>query len=132
MKLILMSLVITQAEHYNMTELMMKMTNGTGCAENEHFSFDSSYSICCHDDSEDDPMTRFDLRVAPNVCLKSMLTDRRRPRPSCRCDKVFDLKNMIYLRYLDVKPGRLTVQKLISKSYETRGFLRFFTLCVPS
>ena len=51
-------------------------------------------------------MTRFDLRVAPNVCLKSMLTDRRRPRPSCKCDKVFDLKNMIYLRYLDVKPGR--------------------------
>ena len=93
MKLISMSLVITQAEHYNMTELMTKMTNGTGCAENQHFSFNSSYSICCHDDSEDDPMTRFDLRVAPNVCLKSMLTDRRRPRPSCRCDKVFDLKN---------------------------------------
>ena len=88
-KLLLMSLVMTQAQQSNLDKLMMKMTHGMGCAENEHFSFYSKKAYCCLDDSENDPA----LRLAPNVCLEGpMLGDKRTPIPRCTCNKGFDLK----------------------------------------
>ena len=91
----------------NLNELMMNMTGGIGCAENEHFSFYrySEKAFCCPDDSEDDGI----LRLAPNVCReRPKRMEKGTPEPSCRCNKGFDLKfrniNTIYGRYMDVQP----------------------------
>ena len=84
-----MTLIMTQAQQSDLDKLMMKMTHGMGCAENEHFSFYSRKAYCCLDDSENDPA----LRLAPNVCLEEPIhADKRTPSPRCSCKKGFDLK----------------------------------------
>ena len=89
MKIILVALVMTytHAQHRNLTELIMRVTGGVGCDENEHFSFHSQNAICCEEDSEDNP----NERLAPNVCWEPRMTKIN--IAGCSCNKGFDLIN---------------------------------------
>ena len=70
MKFLMISLVMirTHAQRLSLTEFEMKMTNGIGCAENEHFSLDPRKAICCEDNPSDNPA----MQLAPNVCLEPL------------------------------------------------------------
>ena len=79
----------------NDTQLMMKVTFGQGCAENESFVDITQYAICCGpNDGLDDPSTlpRFDT----NVCLsRPSVGWKKLPGPGCACNKGKDLRNKI-------------------------------------
>ena len=66
--LILLVMTHTHVQRMTLTELEMKMTDGIGCAENEHFSMDPFKAICCEDESSENPA----MQLAPNVCSKCM------------------------------------------------------------
>ena len=79
----------------NLTELMMDMTDGVGCAENEHFSLSPQNAFCCE-------MDRRDLRVkyakvkklssAPNVCKSGPNSgNKMSPIPGCMCNEGLEL-----------------------------------------
>ena len=98
--LILLVMTHTHAQRMTLTELEMKMTDGIGCEENEHFSLNPSKAICCEDDSSDNPA----MRLAPNVCLEPLMTiQKSAPSPRCICNKGFDLKSQ----------SKITVKQLI-------------------
>ena len=87
--MILLVMIRTHAQHLSLTELEMRMTDGIGCAENEHFSLDPRKAICC----ENDPSDNLAMQLAPNVCLEPLMTSHKRsPSPRCICNKGFDLK----------------------------------------
>ena len=85
-KLILISLVMRHTyARRNLTGLMMTMTGGVGCDENEHFSLHPKNAICCEEDLE----INSDKRLAPNVCWEPRII--KSTRPGCMCNKGFDL-----------------------------------------
>ena len=87
---ILLIMTHTHAQRMTLTELQMKITDGIGCAENEHFSMDPSKAICCEDESSENPA----MQLAPNVCLEPlMMSHKIVPSPRCICNKGFDLKS---------------------------------------
>ena len=89
MQLILIALIITSthAQQKNLTELMVNMTDGVGCDENEHFGSYPLNAYCCNEDLEDFSIKR----LAPNVCWKPRIL-KNAERPRCMCNKGFDLK----------------------------------------
>ena len=76
----------THAQQRNLTKLMMTITGGVGCDENENFSLHPKNAICCEEDLEINPHNR----LAPNVCWEPQIA--RINRPGCMCNKGFDLK----------------------------------------
>ena len=97
---------MTHAQRMTLTDLEMKMTDGIGCAENEHFSLDPRKAICCEDDSSDNPA----MQLAPNVCLEPLMkSTRSAPSPRCICNKGFDLKSestiTVYCKYIREERG---------------------------
>ena len=92
-------LFLLRLDCQNLTELMMDMTNGVGCGENEHFSRYKRDVFCCQDES----VIRRELegasdyskvrRLAPNVCSYGpKKTDKGAPTPRCICNEGLDLK----------------------------------------
>ena len=90
-KLILISQVMSHTcDSYgiclNDTQLMMKMTHGFGCAENESFLEYPRYAICCEGNY---PKGQ---QLAPNVCLHRPSTGNKiLVGPGCACNTGGDL-----------------------------------------
>ena len=76
----------------NDTQLMMEVTFGQGCAENESFVDITQYAICCGpNDGLDDPTAL--PRFATNVCLsRPSVGWKKLPGPGCACNKGKDLR----------------------------------------
>ena len=95
MKLIVSLLMV--ASGFNRTELMMKWTNGTGCAKNEYFSLGPRNAFCCEANPNNpwvlksrDPWHNGEVwRLRPTVCLSRGCTGTRQSRsiPGCTCKK---------------------------------------------
>ena len=69
----------------NYTELMMKFTNGNGCAENQSFVEIPQFAICCGDNLLGPSTIR---RLTQNVCLsRPSVGSKMAPGPGCACNK---------------------------------------------
>ena len=69
--------------------LVMKFTNGHGCAENETFVEIPQFAICCDGKSLGPSMVR---PLTTNVCLSRPSTgSKMAPGPGCACKKGKDL-----------------------------------------
>ena len=79
----------------NDTELMMKVTFGQGCTDNESFVDITQYAICCGPNNGlDGPSTP--PRLATNVCLsRPFVGGKMLPGPGCACNKGKDLRYKI-------------------------------------
>ena len=98
MKLIVPLLMV--ASGFNMTELMMKETNGNGCAQNEYFSLRPRNAFCCEANPEDPWVLKGEnnrevWRLQPTVCLSrgsrtGPNTKEFCTRPGCACKKGHD------------------------------------------
>ena len=85
--------------------LMMKFTNGHGCAENETFVEIPQFAICCDGSLSGPSMVE---RLATNVCLsRPSAGSKMAPGPGCACKKGKDLtlriKNMSDYNLLSAK-----------------------------
>ena len=69
----------------NHTQLMMKFTNGNGCAENESFVEIPQFAICCEGNFLGPSTIR---RLTENVCLsRPSIGSKMAPAPGCACNK---------------------------------------------
>lgn len=75
----------------NLTQLMMDMTNGVGCAENEHFSLSPQNAFCCEMDRRDlrDKYAKVKkLPLSKNVCIPGPKSgNKMAPIPGCMCNE---------------------------------------------
>ena len=81
----------------NLTQLMMDMTDGVGCAENEHFSSTPEKAFCCEIDQRDRCVKYTKVKKmpsAPNVCITgTTFSNKMAPIPGCMCNEGLDLND---------------------------------------
>ena len=116
MKWVFASLVIVTTT-WNITEMMMEETNGTGCGENRYFSFNPWNAFCCGVDP-DQPWvwnSQKVWRIKPwlpgkgltaGVCLarRGLETRMMHNYPGCACKKGSDLKLKLAKKFFCSRP----------------------------